>query len=406
MSRSDFRNYLRPRAAPELADQSRREWCRERLSTPTRSREMVDNWMELYNQPFVGITAEGVVEQALYARRSEDAPVEAIAASVRKCLAVFSDAEREAMCFPADAREWRRWHNTPNLIETDGLSLLELGQPARDAVLEVVRASLSEKGYRKVLDFMKSHDFVGQLAGMPLVFNRWTFHFLLFGHPDAGGPWGWQLYGHHLALNCVLLDDQMVFTPFFLGAEPAFVDEGPDKGIEILQDEQAAGLALMAALTPDQRARATLLPSILNAYMTPEIFHWADGRHRGGAFQDNRIIAYEGLALAELDDAQWEHVDRLIEHFLEPLPDGPRAARIAEVRAHRDRMFFAWMGGTGGDEPFYYRLHSPVFLGEFDHHAGILLANEEPARFHIHTIVRSPNGNDFGYALRSGENDR
>ena len=31
--------------------------------------------------------------------------------------------------------------------------------------------------------------------------------------------------------------------------------------------------------------------------------------------------------------------------------------------------------------------------------AGIALDNEEPARTHIHTIVRTPNGNDYGKDL-------
>ena len=36
---------------------------------------------------------------------------------------------------------------------------------------------------------------------------------------------------------------------------------------------------------------------------------------------------------------------------------------------------------------------------EFDHHSGVFLANSEPAKFHVHTIVRLPNGGDYGNAL-------
>jgi hypothetical protein len=39
-----------------------------------------------------------------------------------------------------------------------------------------------------------------------------------------------------------------------------------------------------------------------------------------------------------------------------------------------------------------------VFI-EFDHHAGVFLTNAEPAKFHVHTIVRTPNGNDYGMDL-------
>ena len=36
---------------------------------------------------------------------------------------------------------------------------------------------------------------------------------------------------------------------------------------------------------------------------------------------------------------------------------------------------------------------------EFDHHTGVFLTNEEPMTFHTHTIVRTPNGNDYGMDL-------
>jgi Protein of unknown function (DUF3500) len=44
-------------------------------------------------------------------------------------------------------------------------------------------------------------------------------------------------------------------------------------------------------------------------------------------------------------------------------------------------------------------VQNPVIMVEFDHHAGIFRANREPERFHIHTIVRTPNGNDYGAEL-------
>jgi hypothetical protein len=40
-----------------------------------------------------------------------------------------------------------------------------------------------------------------------------------------------------------------------------------------------------------------------------------------------------------------------------------------------------------------------VLIVEFDHHAGVFLGNAEPERFHVHTLVRTPNGNDYGMDL-------
>ena len=36
---------------------------------------------------------------------------------------------------------------------------------------------------------------------------------------------------------------------------------------------------------------------------------------------------------------------------------------------------------------------------EFDHYAGVFLTNDAPAKFHVHIIVRTPNGNDYGIDL-------
>ena len=39
---------------------------------------------------------------------------------------------------------------------------------------------------------------------------------------------------------------------------------------------------------------------------------------------------------------------------------------MTEVDAHLDETWFSWFGGTGDEDPFYYRIHSPVVLIEFD----------------------------------------
>jgi hypothetical protein len=69
------------------------------------------------------------------------------------------------------------------------------------------------------------------------------------------------------------------------------------------------------------------------------------------------------------------------------------------VRRHLADTRFAWMGGVDAESVFYYRIHSPVILVEFDHQRGIALDNDAPSRHHIHTVVRTPNGNDYGRDL-------
>ena len=52
------------------------------------------------------------------------------------------------------------------------------------------------------------------------------------------------------------------------------------------------------------------------------------------------------------------------------------------------------------DGVFYYRIQSPVILIEFDHQPAVIPGFPPgPTRNHIHTVVRTPNGNDYGKDL-------
>jgi hypothetical protein len=119
----------------------------------------------------------------------------------------------------------------------------------------------------------------------------------------------------------------------------------------------------------------------------------------GGAHQDNRIVPYEGLPGSALSALQRRNLLDLISAYVAPLPPGPQKARMEEIERHLGKTHFCWIGGHSEDSAFYYRIQSPVVFIEFDHHAGVFLTNAEPAKFHVHTIVRTPNGNDYGVDL-------
>jgi uncharacterized protein DUF3500 len=62
---------------------------------------------------------------------------------------------------------------------------------------------------------------------------------------------------------------------------------------------------------------------------------------------------------------------------------------MEEIKQHLSETWFAWMGGFGDNDVFYYKVHSPVLLVEFDMHKGVFLDNDEPEKFHIHAMVRT-----------------
>ncbi|MEM6916514.1 MAG: DUF3500 domain-containing protein, partial [Verrucomicrobiota bacterium] len=74
--------------------------------------------------------------------------------------------------------------------------------------------------------------------------------------------------------------------------------------------------------------------------------------------------------------------------------------RLDEVAEHLDDTYFAWIGETEDDSVFYYRIQSPVIFIEFDHQRPIGLERTGiPTRDHIHAVMRTPNGNDYGKDL-------
>ena len=125
-----------------------------------------------------------------------------------------------------------------------------------------------------------------------------------------------------------------------------------------------------------------------------------DQRHLCGAFRDNRVVPYEGLCVSQLANKQQQLVLDIAEQFLLYLPDSARAIHKAHIQSFFEETYFCWIGSYGDQDPFYYRLQSPIIIMEFDHHSGVFLMNQEPAKFHTHTLLRMPNAGDYGNALR------
>ena len=234
--------------------------------------------------------------------------------------------------------------------------------------------------------------------GLESLLNEFSYNLALYGEPDLSAPWGWQLYGHHCAVNCLVVEGRMVLSPVFLGAEPNEIDEGPHAGVRSLTERIELGTRLMAALPPDLRRRATVYEQMVDPAMPPGRVHPGDERHLAGAFQDNRLIQNEGIRVGEMPAPAADLVVAIAEEFVRLLPAGPRAARVREIREHLPETWFSWIGGHQPGDVFYYRVQSPVIIAELDHHCGVFLDYDTPKPFHIHTVLRTPHGNDYGRA--------
>jgi hypothetical protein len=119
------------------------------------------------------------------------------------------------------------------------------------------------------------------------------------------------------------------------------------------------------------------------------------------AFRDNLVLDYAGLRGSAMTAAQKTALIEVVGEYVGNMADGHARVRMDEVRRRIDETYFAWIGTADPNGVFYYRIHSPVILIEFDHQTPVALGGRgnPPTRQHIHSVVRTPNGNDYGKDL-------
>jgi Protein of unknown function (DUF3500) len=340
--------------------------------------------------PFKGVTTDGKVVPGLFPVRSTGVSTAPVRKAAEAFLATLTPEQRAKTMFSVEDPEWRKWMNQHFYIR-QGTGFNEMTEAQREAAFDLLRASLSAKGLKQTRDIMRLNHTLGELNNNDFQqYGEWLYWITVMGTPSDKEPWGWQLDGHHLIINYFVLGDQVVTTPTFMGSEPVTATSGKYKGTTVLQDEQGRGLALINALDEAQRKKAIIEVSKTS------------NRNVGEAFRDNVVLDYAGIRAAEFTAKQKEQLLDLIGEYVRNMRDGHAKVKMEEVRRHLDETRFAWIGGTGADSVFYYRIHSPVILIEFDHQTPIALRHLErgkPTREHIHTVVRTPNGNDYGKDL-------
>ncbi|KAL6251317.1 hypothetical protein RBB50_001525 [Rhinocladiella similis] len=396
----------------ELANSNIYEWADLRTAEPFVS-EWSKIWEKHYNEPYRGITTDGQVIPDLYhlASEGEDhgAPVTKMVQAAEHVLAVATPQQRDILKKAVDAHEWRAWLNPEIYVYRHGLRLEEVSDDLVSAIHDLMHASLSDYGYHKASGCMKINHFLGEVVNGKKVLNVKSYNFTIFGTPSETEPWGWQLFGHHFDMNCFVIGTQMVVSPVFMGAEPNIIDDGPYKGLELFTDQEQTALALINSMDQETLSRVRLYRELQGPEYPEGRYHPADQRHLGGAFQDNRIIPYEGVEVTTMSTTEQDLVRQLVALSISYLPERAMNAMLKDIEAQWQQTFFVWIGAFKREDGFYYKIHSPVILIEYDHHSGVFLNNALPLPFHIHTLVRIPNGNDYGkellrqYKQRKGE---
>jgi Protein of unknown function (DUF3500) len=327
---------------------------------------------------------------------------------------------------PSDA-ERLRWFYTPT--DHGGLTGHQQLPAQQRAAMQLVASGLSTPGYVTVATVMGLENVLDQAEGFAARFDRergrdpGLYYLRVFGEPGGAAPWGWRFGGHHVSLNYLVVDGEVVATtPCFLGADPATSPLLGGAALRPLAQVEDLARDLVRSLDPELAARAVLLgraPSdLVTANRTrigpgdrviPLTGIWReslpDQREQaklqatsdaidaaaGYDDADHGVLAYtsvaKGVPAAELDGAQREMLRLLLGSYLGRVPDGVCPLDRYADDAVLDAVHFAWAGPTEPGAPHYYRLQGPRLLVEWD--------NTQRGANHAHSVWRDPTA-DFG----------
>jgi hypothetical protein len=328
----------------------------------------------------------------------------------------------------ASDAERRRWFYTPT--DHGGLTVHAQRPAQQRLAMALVSTGLSTAGYVTVATVMGLENVLDHVEGFRTIFDRergrdpGLYYLRVFGEPGATAPWGWRFGGHHVSLNNLVVDGELVATtPCFLGADPAtspLLGGAVNRPLGRVED---LARELVQSLPPDLATRAVLLDKAPSDFVTANrtvlsegdrlipltgIFRrerfpdpaeqaklqaLSDAIDEAAGFDDtdHGALAYttapKGIPAAELDTGQREMLRSLLGTYLDRVP--PEISPIARYDddAALDAVHVAWAGPTEAGAPHYYRLQGPRLLVEWD--------NTQRAANHAHSVWRDPAA-DFG----------
>lgn len=289
-------------------------------------------------------------------------------------------AQKAKALYPFDAEERYNFHFFPK-EDRKGIAMDELSAAEKEAALNLMKSCLSESAVKKVQDIMELENVLKALEHrQPDDHYRdpGHYYFTVFGVPGNNTIWGWRLEGHHISFNFSVNENKLVSgTPGFLGANPAIVPDGPQKGKEVLKEETDEAYTLLQSLSNDQLKKAIITTTAPNEIIT---------------FVSRKALIEHpaGIRYAELTPRQQQYVLQLVNLYVHRYTRLFADTMLKEIQAAGlDQLWFAWAGDTqpGIGHPHYYRIQGPTIIIEYD--------NTQNNANHIHTVVRDLQ-HDFG----------
>jgi len=313
-----------------------------------------------------------------------------MARAAKALLVTLSPDQKARISVPFEDRERLNWHFVPledkqKHSTRKGLPLEAMSNEQKEAALALLRAGTSGDGYSSATAIMSLETILKELEqGRGPVRNPGWYFFTVFSTPSNSSKWGWRVEGHHLSLNFVLAGGKVLSaTPAFMGANPATVMAGDQKGKRTLAKAEDLAKALYRSLDEEQKRVAHQNKQF------PEIEGASDTPHVGSA---------RGIAVSQMSPSQRNLLMRLLQAYLDRMPADVAESELASLtRAGIENIHFAFAGGLETGEPHTYRLQGPTFVVEF---LNVQADSAHNPANHIHSAWRTIHG-DFGIEARA-----
>jgi hypothetical protein len=302
-----------------------------------------------------------------------------ILAAAGDLFQALGEKQRAQALFDPQSDERYNWHFIPR--DRKGVPRKELEPAQQSKLLDLLKASLSEEGFRKAEGVMAHEKILGEMEGPKRQFPRDpSLYFLsFFGKPSSSARWGYRVEGHHLSINFSLDGGRVLSaTPLFYGANPSIVREGPKKGFRLLAGVEDLARDLVRSLKgePLEACLATAGGQV------PEEVPGATQARYTGPFP-------RGVSGERLPEADREKLRRLVEEYTRNLP--PDLVEAIKMDSMKD-IHLAWQGSLEPYQPHSYLIHGPGFM--------INYTNRQNGAAHVHSCLRNLNG-EFGLSPAS-----
>jgi hypothetical protein len=271
-------------------------------------------------------------------------------------------------------------------ISRKGASFHDFNDEQKELALELLRASLSNEGYRKSTQIIELEKVLIVVEnnknkmpdGSPMR-DPLKYYLCIFGDPSNNNFWGWRFEGHHLSLSFTSNDNQIVSsTPSFFGSNPAIVDVKGFDHQEVLKLETDLGFKLVNSLNEEQLAIARFSDTAPREIITRNNKTAENIEPRGISFNQ-----FEGTQKEIFLDLLNVYIDNYEVDYKETLRERIQLAGV-------ENLTFAWAGSLDPGAGHYYRIQGPMLLIEYD--------NTQNNANHVHSVVRDLS-NDFAEDL-------